>query len=216
MAMFIALGAGAPIGTGIYNAGGLFAVGWATMLIPILSVLLIVRISDVATHPGQNSGFLKIARKVWLPGIGAAFSSVGYGAILAFGSLLFARLGWEPVWLAFAAYVGGLIAARAFLGHLPDRFGDARTALLFVCVEASGLLIIWLVAFPAIAALGAALTGFGYALVCPFVALHLKAEDLLLVFTRPFWIWRSERAAPDLGWLQNHLVWCLPFQLLPL
>ena len=56
---------------------------------------------------------------------------------------------------------------RACLGQLPDKFGGARIALAFVCVEAAGLLIIWLASSPNTAAFGAALTGFGYALVYP-------------------------------------------------
>jgi MFS family permease len=102
-----------------------------------------------------------------MPGLGAALSSIGFGAILVFSSLLFAERGWSPVWLAFSAYAASLIAARVVFGHLPDRLGGARVALVSVLVETAGLALIWLAPGPVVAAAGAALTGFGYSLVYP-------------------------------------------------
>jgi predicted MFS family arabinose efflux permease len=103
----------------------------------------------------------------WLPGIGAALSSVGYGGILAFGSLLYSDHGWHPVWLAFTAFGAALIAARLVCGHLPDNFGGARIALLFVVVQAVGLLLMGLAQSNVLTFAGAALAGFGYSLVYP-------------------------------------------------
>jgi MFS family permease len=52
-------------------------------------------------------------------------------------------------------------------GHLPDRIGGARVALVVVAVAAAGQVVIGLAATPAIAGIGAALTGFGYSLAFP-------------------------------------------------
>ena len=60
-----------------------------------------------------------------------------------------------------------LVAARLFLGHIPDMLGGARVALVCVFVEAAGLALIWFAPNPPLAATGAALTGFGYSLVYP-------------------------------------------------
>jgi MFS family permease len=60
-----------------------------------------------------------------------------------------------------------LVAARLFLGHIPDMLGGARVALVCVFVEAAGLALIWFAPNSALAATGAALTGFGYSLVYP-------------------------------------------------
>jgi MFS family permease len=110
---------------------------------------------------------VSVIRRIWLPGLGAALSSVGFGAILAFGSLLFVEHAWSPVWLAFSAYALALIAARLAFGHLPDRYGGAKVALAFVVVEAVGLALMWIAASGSLAAVGAALTGFGYSLIFP-------------------------------------------------
>jgi predicted MFS family arabinose efflux permease len=52
-------------------------------------------------------------------------------------------------------------------GHLPDRLGGARVALICALIEAAGLALIWLAPGRVLAAVGAALTGFGYSLVYP-------------------------------------------------
>jgi MFS family permease len=167
-AMFAALALGAPVGTILYDAGGFSAVATATALMPFATLLLLVRLPAVRPSPAASKGaFWSVAKAVWLPGIGAALSSIGFGAILAFGSMLFANRGWTPVWLAFTAYALALIAARLGLGHLPDRIGGARVALGSALIETAGLALIWLAPGAPVAAAGAALTGFGYALVYP-------------------------------------------------
>jgi MFS family permease len=115
-----------------------------------------------------------------MPGIGSALSSLGFGAVLAFGALISVERGWQPVWLPFTAFAVALVAARAVLGQLPDKFGGARVALGCIVIEATGLALIWLARGPALAAAGAALTGFGYALVYPGLgieAVHRAPSD---------------------------------------
>jgi MFS family permease len=167
-AMFAALALGAPIGTALYAIGGFAAIALATILVPLATLLLLVRLPTVDPSRGASRpAFMSVAGAVWMPGLGAACSSIGLGAILAFGSLLFAQRGWSPIWLAFTAYAVSLIAARILFGHLPDRLGGARVALVSVLIEAAGLALIWLAPAPLVAAAGAALAGFGYALVYP-------------------------------------------------
>jgi MFS family permease len=110
---------------------------------------------------------MKVLGAVWLPGLGSALSTVGFGAMIAFSALLSAQNGWNPVWLSFSAFAIALVAARLFLGHIPDRLGGAKVALVSVFVEAAGLALIWFASNPALAAAGAALTGLGYSLVYP-------------------------------------------------
>ena len=167
-AMFAALAIGAPIGTALYSASGFGAVALATAVLPFATLLLLVRLPAVKP-PGTNvkAAFGRVVKAVWLPGIGAALSSIGFGAILAFASLLFAQRDWAPVWIGFSAYAVALVAARLGLGHLPDKLGGARVALVSALIETAGLALIWLAPGVLVAGIGAALTGFGYALVYP-------------------------------------------------
>jgi MFS family permease len=167
MAMFASLAFGAPVGTTLYTFGGFGAVAAATMLVPLLAVLLVAPVSPVAGQHGARTGLMKVLGAVWLPGFGSALSTVGFGAMIAFSALLSAQHGWNPVWLTFSAFAIALVAARLFLGHIPDTFGGAKVALVCVFVEATGLALIWFASNPALAAAGAALTGFGYSLVYP-------------------------------------------------
>lgn len=167
MAMFAALALGAPIGTALYAMGGFAAIALATTLVPLATLLLVVPLRPVPPQPNARPALVSVAGAVWLPGLAAAFASVGFGAILAFGSLLFAERGWSPVWLAFSAFATSLIVARVVCGHLPDRLGGARVALVCALIEAAGLALVWLAPGRVVAAAGAALAGFGYSLVYP-------------------------------------------------
>jgi MFS family permease len=165
--MFAALALGAPVGTMLYALGGFSAVAVATMVLPLVTVLLVAPLAPVAVQRGASSGITRVLGAVWLPGLGSAFSTVGFGAMIAFSSLLSTERGWNPVWLTFSAFAIALVAARLFFGHTPDKLGGAKVALVSVFVEAAGLALIWFAPTAVWAAAGAALTGFGYALVYP-------------------------------------------------
>jgi MFS family permease len=63
---------------------------------------------------------------LWVPGLGLALSSVGFGAITTFIVLLFAQYGWGQAWLAFTALSIAFMAGRLIFGHLPDRISGAE------------------------------------------------------------------------------------------
>jgi MFS family permease len=167
MSMFAALAFGAPVGTAIYATGGFITLAAATIVIPLITVLLVLPLSSVPAQRGAQAGLVKVLGKVWLPGFGAALSTIGFGAMIAFSSLLSAERGWNPLWLTFSAFAIALVAARLFFGHVPDKLGGAKVALVCVFVEAAGLALMGFASGPVLAAVGAALTGFGYSLVYP-------------------------------------------------
>lgn len=103
---------------------------------------------------------------VWVPGVGAALSSLGFGAVTAFSALLFVARGWPP-WIAFSMFAMAFILTRFSLGHLADRFGGAKVALVSVLVEALGLVLLGFAPGLPLSMTGAALIGFGYSLVYP-------------------------------------------------
>jgi MFS family permease len=166
-AMFAAFAAGAPLGTMLYARGGFAAIAIATTLAPLGAALVIAPLRAIAPEGGRPQNILSVARLIWLPGLGSALSTIGFGAVTAFISLLFVERGWSPVWLAFTAYAVALIVARLLFGHLPDKIGGAKVALVSLAIEAAGLALVWLAWSGASAAAGAGLTGLGYALVYP-------------------------------------------------
>lgn len=167
MAMFAALALGAPMGTSLYSLGGFATIAIVTTLLPFAAIVLVAPLAAVPAKPGARASLLKVARAVWMPGFGSALSSIGLGVMIGFSSLLAAERQWSPVWLFFSAFAASLVAARLFLGHVPDRLGGARVALVSVLIEAGGLLLIWLAPAQIFAVVGALLTGLGFALVYP-------------------------------------------------
>jgi len=166
-AMYAAFAVGAPAGTTLYAGYGFAAIALATTLIPLVSLLLVAPRRPVAPPPHVRPAFTRVVGAVWVPGLGLALSSVGFGAITTFIVLLFAQHGWGQAWLAFTVLSITFMAGRLIFGHLPDRIGGAKVALVCVVIEAAGQGLIWLAPWSALALFGAAVTGFGYSLVYP-------------------------------------------------
>ncbi|WP_022979099.1 arabinose transporter [Ideonella sp. B508-1] len=167
IAMYGAYAAGAPAGVAVDARWGFTGVAVATVLIPLVALAIVVGLR--ATHPAaqRRTPFYKVLGAVWVPGLGLALSSVGFGVITTFGALLFNARGWGSAAVVFTAFGLAFIGARLFFAHLPDRLGGARVALACVVVEVLGQLLIWAADSAAVAAAGAALTGFGYSLAFP-------------------------------------------------
>jgi MFS family permease len=166
-AMYAAFALGAPVGTALYARYGFVAIALATTLTPLAILPLVTSLRSVAPQHRGNPAFTKVIGAIWVPGLGLAFSSIGFGAVTTFIPLLFAERGWSPAWLAFSAFAASFMVVRMFFGHLPDRLGGARVALVSVLVEAAGQALIWLAPGAGLALAGAVLTGAGYSLVYP-------------------------------------------------
>lgn len=175
-AMYGAFAIGAPLGTALYSWRGFQAIALATMIVPLLTLLMVLPLPAVRPQRRPQTRMLQVVAAVWLPGVGLAFASVGFGAITAFITLLFADQGWTPGWLAFTVFAGAFMAARILLGHLSDQLGGARVALVCIIIETVGQAMIWLAPNAAVALTGAALSGLGYSLVYP--ALGVEAVRL--------------------------------------
>jgi MFS family permease len=167
MAMYVAYAVGAPAGAALHAGYGFVAIALATTVIPLVTLLLVLPLRPVAPLHHAAPAFVRVIGAVGMPGLGLAFSSLGFGAITTFIMLLFAEHGWGHAWLALTLLSIGFTLSRVLFGHLPDRIGGAWVALVCVMIEAAGQALIWLAPGPALALLGAALTGFGYSLVFP-------------------------------------------------
>lgn len=207
-AMFAALAFGGPFGTMLFASYGFTAIGLLTAILPLLVLLFLLQAPSPAPLPRTaRTSIGSVIGSVWLPGLGAAFASIGYCAILAFSSLLYADRDWQPIWLAFTAFGAALIMARVLVGHLPDRFGGARIALLFVLVQAAGLALMGLAKDAMTASAGAALAGLGYSLVYPGLGVEavrrVSAENrgLAMGIYTAFLDIAMAIGSPALGWI---------------
>ena len=165
-AMFGAFAAGAPIGTLAYASFGFAGVAVATTVLPLATLALVAPLASAPSPARARSGLLRVMSAVWLPGVGAALSSLGFGAVTAFGALLFVMRGW-PAWAAFSMFAVAFVLTRFTLGHLADRFGGSKVAFVSVIIEAGGLVLLVLAPSLPLSMAGAALIGLGYSLVYP-------------------------------------------------
>jgi MFS family permease len=166
-AMWAAFAVGAPAGSALYATHGFLAIALATTFVPLAVVPFVLSLRAVAPSTRVQLPAATVIRAVLMPASGVAFSSIGFGAMMTFVTLFFVARGWTPAWLALTVFATAFIAVRVMFGHLPDKFGGARVALVAVFIEAAGQALIWLAPWPSLALTGAVLTGFGWALVYP-------------------------------------------------
>lgn len=167
MAMYTGYAIGAPAGTAIFSGLGFSGIALGTAIVPLLALLIIVPRSGGITVAPPKVSIPKVVKSVWLPGLGLAFSSLGFGAVTTFIILFFAKNGWDNGWLALTFFATAYIVIRLVLGHLPDKWGGAKVALTFGIIEIIGLLLIGFASHPVLAFAGAAIAGLGYSLVFP-------------------------------------------------
>ncbi|WP_420104931.1 arabinose transporter [Herbaspirillum huttiense] len=167
IAIYAAMAGGAPLGVAVSKAWGFAGIAGVSVLLPIVALLAVSPLRGVAPGASRRTPFYQVLGAVWQPGLGLAFSSVGFGVITAFIALLFAARSWGDSSLAFTSFGVAFILARLFFAHLPDQVGGAKVALVCVLIEVCGQLLIWQADSAWMAYAGAALTGFGYSLVFP-------------------------------------------------
>src|SRR5260221_212376 len=122
---------------------GFAAIALATTLIPLGALLLVAPRRPVAPPTHARPAFTRVVGSVWVPGLGLALSSVGFGAITTFIVLLFAQHGWGQAWLAFTVLSIAFMAGGPVFRHPPRRIGGARGALGFVLVATGGQARAW-------------------------------------------------------------------------
>jgi MFS family permease len=181
VAMYVAYALGAPVGARLYASHGFGWIGAATVLIPLVAIALVAPVPAVPPAGGRAASLRHVLARIWLPGIGLALTAVGFGAITTFTPLVFLSRGWHEAWIALSAVSAFFVLPRLVAGHLPDRLGGPRLALVCALVEAGGLLAMWIAPTSAVAIGGAALAGLGYSLIYPSFGVealrHVSPQD---------------------------------------
>ncbi|WP_338663342.1 MFS transporter [Pararoseomonas sp. SCSIO 73927] len=174
IAMFTALGLGAPIGLLLMDRGGFAAVALATAALPLVGFA--IALSRPAIAPiarAARASFLGMIGLVWREGLALCLGIVPQAVLSGFVALYFASRGWEGAGLSLTGFGIGFILVRALLSHLPDRIGGTRVAALSLLVEAVGQLLLWTAPNVTVALLGATLTGAGFSLIYPALGVEV-------------------------------------------
>jgi len=171
IAMYGALAIGAPGGLRLFQAHGFLALAIAAMAFPLVSLLGSYGAPSAGTAARASVSLGDVLRVIWRPGVALALSTVAFGGLVAFLPLLYATRHWQGAGLAFTAFGLAYVLVRLLFGGLPDRAGGRHVAVVSLMIEAMGQILLWRADSPAMAALGAALTGCGCSLVLPALGL---------------------------------------------
>jgi MFS family permease len=177
IATYGALAIGAPVGVWISHSVGFFALGIVVIALAALGYTLAQRIGAVPVVHGERMSYRSVFTRVLPHGIGLALGSAGFGSIATFITLFYAARHWPNAALSLTVFGTLFIGARLLFANTIKTYGGFRVAIASFSFECVGLLLLWLAPEPHVALAGAALTGFGFALVFP--ALGVEAVGLV-------------------------------------
>ena len=136
MAIYGSLAAGAPLGLLMNRHFGFVALGISTLALPLLALLLDSRIRKTDITGGRKVSLFSVAKMVWQPGLALALQGCGFALIGTFMSLLFSSNGWGHAGLTLTCFGIAFVGVRLVFGHLPDKIGGIRVAMVSLAVEA--------------------------------------------------------------------------------
>jgi MFS family permease len=156
-------------GTFASHARGAFGSGAVT---PLLGLAIIAAIPTARRATTPRMPMHRLAGILVRPGGAYALVTVGYAAVITFGSLLMRESGSAPA-LLLDAFIGGIIAFRLVAAPLPARLGPTRTVALCATTQAACFLVVAAFAsHPIVVAIGAFVGGMAFGLSFPSLALY--------------------------------------------
>jgi len=178
IAMFAALGLGAPVGIAIQQRFGFAGVALTTIVLPFvaLAVAAGLRALPALGNKGGGVAMSEVLRLIWRFGLALALSAMPFAIITSFLVLLYASNNWSGAGIAILGFSAGYIGVRLFFAHLPDRIGGAKVGAVSVVIELVGQLLLWQSHDPLMAGLGTLLTGIGFSLVFPSMGVQAMAR----------------------------------------
>lgn len=178
IAMFAALGLGAPVGIAIQQRFGFAGVAITTMVLPLLGLAVAAGLRALPALGSKSGGvsMAQVLRLIWRFGLSLALGAMPFAIITSFLVLLYASNNWSGAGLAILGFSAGYVGVRLFFAHLPDRIGGAKVGLVSVAIELVGQLLLWQAHDPLMAGLGTLLTGIGFSLVFPAMGVQAMAR----------------------------------------
>lgn len=172
IATYSAIAAGASLGAWLEAKFGFVAIGVSILLVVIVSTPLALAKPGVTPIAGDPLPMHRVFSRVFPYGVGLALGSFGFGTIATFITLYFVDENWEHAALCLTCFGSFFVSIRVFFAGAIDKFGGFRVAILCFLVEAVGLFILAKATSVPMAIGGAIVTGIGFSLVFPSLAVE--------------------------------------------
>ncbi|AYG07982.1 MFS transporter [Pseudomonas fluorescens] len=167
IASYGAIAIGAPLGVVMVTQYGYNSLGPALAVLAALGLVLIRKKPSVPVVRGERLPFWAVFGRIAPFGASLCLASIGYGTLTTFIALFYLNRGWTgAAWCLTVFGICFILSRLLFISSI-SRFGGFRAAIACMTLETLGLTLLWLAPSPAIALIGAGLTGFGLSLVYP-------------------------------------------------
>ena len=167
IASYGAIAIGAPLGVVMVTQYGYNSLGPALAVLAALGLVLIRKKPSVPVVRGERLPFWAVFGRIAPFGANLCLASIGYGTLTTFIALFYLNRGWTgAAWCLTVFGICFILSRLLFISSI-SRFGGFRAAIACMTLETLGLTLLWLAPSPAIALIGAGLTGFGLSLVYP-------------------------------------------------
>src|SRR5450830_82318 len=177
IAMFAALGLGAPVGIALEQRFGFAGVALTTILLPMLGLAVATALPalPILVRKSVAMPMREVLGLIWRFGLALALGAMPFAIISSFLVLFYAQHQWSGAGIALLGFSLGYVGVRLFFAHLPDRIGGIKVGMVSVGVELLGQLLLWQAHDPILAGLGTLLTGIGFSLVFPAMGVQAMA-----------------------------------------
>ena len=173
IATYGALAVGAPLGLVIDRAFGFSGIGITVFLLGAIALPFAVAKRPTKVLPGEPLPFGQIIGRVLPFGLSLSLGAVGFGTIAAFITLYYSSRHWPNAVACLTLFGLCFIGARLLFSSSIGKRGGFKVALVSFAVEFVGLTLLWLAPVPAVALLGASLSGLGFSLVFPALGVEV-------------------------------------------
>ncbi|HDS1734655.1 MULTISPECIES: MFS transporter [Pseudomonas] len=167
IASYGAIAIGAPVGVLLVDGLDFSVLGPLLAVLAGLGWLALRTRPDVIVVRGERLPFWSAFVRVAPCGLGLMLASIGYGTLTTFVTLYYLERGWTGAALCLSAFGICFIISRLLFVNAVNRFGGYAVAVSCMATEVVGLVLLWLAPVPAVALIGAGLTGVGLSLVYP-------------------------------------------------
>jgi MFS family permease len=167
IALYGALGVGAPLGLAAHSALGFLGVALLATACPLVALLIALAVPAGSALGGERVSFHHVLKLIWRPGAVLMLATVPFAAMAAFLPLDYAAKGWNGAGTAIALFGIAYIFIRLIGSGWTDRLGAIPVVSISLTVELAGQLLLWLAPTEWLATVGAGLTGAGFSLVFP-------------------------------------------------